>query len=98
MLPWAPHLVGDMACVPRSLLAVVAVASQQVLWAVVTMGNHGDVALVGGHGGHRRCVVVGEEDCLAVHDAKPNVSVCRRSFGKVAARTRYINQWLYAPQ
>ena len=43
-------------------------------------------------------VVVGEEDCLAVHDAKPNVSVCRCLFGKVAARTRYINQWLHAPK
>ena len=34
--------------------------------------------------------VVEEEDCLAVDDAKPNVSVCRRSFGKVAAKTSYI--------
>ena len=35
-------------------------------------------------------VVVGEEDCLAVHDAKPNVGICQRSFGKVATRMSYI--------
>ena len=43
-------------------------------------------------------VVVGEEDCLAVHDAKPNVSVCQCSFGRVAARTSYINQCLHVPK
>ena len=43
-------------------------------------------------------VVVGEEDCLAVHDAKPNISICRCLFGKVAARMSYINQWLHAPK
>ena len=53
MLPGAPHLVGDMACVPRSLLAVVAVGSRRVLWAVVAMGDSGDVASVGGRGGRR---------------------------------------------
>ena len=51
MLPGAPHLVGDMACMPRLLLLVVAVGSQQVLWAVVAMRDSGDVVLVGGHGG-----------------------------------------------
>ena len=29
-------------------------------------------------------VVVEEEDCLAVNDAKPNVGICRHLFGKVA--------------
>ena len=53
MLPGAPHLVGDVACMPQSLLAVVAVGSRQVLWAVVAMGDSGDVASVGGHGGCR---------------------------------------------
>ena len=43
-------------------------------------------------------VVVGEEDCLFVHDAKPNISICQCSFGKVATRTSYINQLLYAPK
>ena len=43
-------------------------------------------------------VVVGEEECLAVHGAKPNISVCQCSFGKVAMRTSYINQWPYAPK
>ena len=43
-------------------------------------------------------VVVGEEDCLATHDAKPNVGVCQCLFGKVATRIRYINQWLYSPK
>ena len=36
-------------------------------------------------------MVVQEEACLAVDDAKPNVGVCRRSFGKVAAKITYIN-------
>ena len=53
MLPGAPHLVGDVACVPQSLLAVEAVGSRGVLWAVVAMGDSGDVASVGGRGGHR---------------------------------------------
>ena len=43
-------------------------------------------------------VVVGEEACLAVDDAKPNVGVCRRSFGKVAAKMTYINLCLYAQE
>ena len=51
LLPGAPHLVGDMAYVPRSLLAVVAVGSRRVLWVVVAMGDSGDVASVGGRGG-----------------------------------------------
>ena len=43
-------------------------------------------------------VVVEEEDCLAVDDAKPNVGVCRHSFGKVAAKMTYINLCLYAQE
>ena len=46
-----PHLVGDVACVPWSLLAVVAIGSRWVLWAVVAMGNSGDMVSVGGCGG-----------------------------------------------
>ena len=42
-------------------------------------------------------VVVREEECLAIHNAKPNVGICQRPFGKVAVRTSYINQWPYAP-
>ena len=37
---WAPYLVGDVVCMPQSLLVVVAVGGQQVLWAVVVMGDH----------------------------------------------------------
>ena len=36
-------------------------------------------------------VVVGEEACLAVDDAKPNIGVCRCSFGKVAMKITFIN-------
>ena len=43
-------------------------------------------------------VVVGEEDCLAVHGAKPNIGVCQCLFGKVATRPSYINQCLHAPK
>ena len=35
---------------------------------------------------------------MAVDDAKPNVSVCQCSFGRVAARTSYINQCLHVPK
>ena len=35
-------------------------------------------------------VVVEEEDCLAVDDAKPNVSICRCSFMKVALKMSCI--------
>ena len=53
-------LVGDVAlpCLGPGLLLVcitsMVVVGGVVLWVVVTMGNHGDVALVGGHGGRRR--------------------------------------------
>ena len=33
---------------------MVVVGGQWVLWAVVAMGDSGDVVLVGGHGGHHR--------------------------------------------
>ena len=51
---------------------------------MVAMGDRGDWV-------SRTMVVVQEEACLAVDDAKPNVGVCRRSFGKVAAKITYIN-------
>ena len=50
------------------------------------MGYHCDMVLVGGWVS-QMMVAVEEEDCLAVNDAKPNVSVGQCLFGKVAAKT-----------
>ena len=45
----APHLVGDVACMPQLLLVVVAIGARHMLWAVVAMGDCGDMVSVHGH-------------------------------------------------
>ena len=66
MLLLAPHLVGDMACMPWSLLAVVAIGEML-----------GAAGMVGVDGGGWEGRIVG---CLfIVDDNKSSVGVCRCS-------------------
>ena len=66
------------------------------MWAVVAMGDRGDVASVGGR--RRRWWWLGKKPVWLLSDAKPNVGVCRHSFGKVAPKMTYINLCLYAQE
>ena len=65
------------------------------LTSIVGSGCHGWLGWCGIGGwawwASQTMVVVGEEDYLAVHDAKPNIGICWRLFGKVATRMSYID-------